>query len=230
MLKCQGGKNAKMVTILYFYCGIRGWFFSLSLSHYSPVFLECGSYNGNNALSLPSAGIEWGNDYELLFLCFSPLHNLIVSLRPCSERERMGLGWTHLFAEGVPRARPSPVFSPVLQLCQPWATNEMPWEPHQTYLGDLWHLQSKAFHITSTETSTLSKQLCYVKFYWERKCLENFLQVHSSSLTLTQVSDHLGGLGSQLAELIPSSGSEVILNLASSWCTFSTSLIFFSFF
>lgn len=105
----------------------------------------------------PSAGIKWGNDYEVLSLCFSPLCNLIVSLRPCSERKRMGLGWIHLFAGGVPRASLSPVFSLVLQLCQPWATNEMLWEPHQTYLGSLLHLQSKAVHITYTETSTLSK-------------------------------------------------------------------------
>lgn len=130
----------------------------------------------------------------------------------------MGLGWIHLFAGGVPRARLSPVFSLVLQLCQPWATNEMLWEPHQTYFGDLLHLQSKAFHITSIETSALSKTALLCRVLLEKEMSWEFSQVHSSSLTLTQVSGHLGGPGSYLVELISYSGSGVILNLASSWC------------
>lgn len=40
-------------------------------------------------------------------------------------KERMGFGWIPLLIGSILRARLSPVFSLVLQLCQPWVTNDM---------------------------------------------------------------------------------------------------------
>lgn len=90
MLKCQGGKKCQNGNNHFiFIVGWGGDFLSLSFTvlqffwHVVNIMEQCPLP--------PSAGIKWGNDCKVPPLCFSPLHSLIVSLRPCSERE-WGLG------------------------------------------------------------------------------------------------------------------------------------------
>lgn len=161
----------------------------------------------------PSTGIKWGNHYEVPFLCFFPVRNPIVSGRPCPERERMGLGWLLLFIGVFPgqgflqfSLLSSNHVNPELQM-------KCSWQPRWTYLGELSHLSwgslapaKQGFHITSTETSTLSKTalLCEVllgkEMSWEFFTVQCVTKVDSFSLTLTQISGPLGGPGSQCVE------------------------------
>lgn len=51
------------------------------------------------------------------------------------------------------------------------------WQPHRTYLGDLFaRAKQRASMSLPQKLQPCQKQLCYVKFYWERKCPENFPQ------------------------------------------------------
>lgn len=154
----------------------------------------------------PSAGIKWGNYYEVPFHCFFPLCNPLYPY-DLVLKERMGLGWIPLFM-GVFSGQGFLQFS---LLSSSYVNLESQvkcsWQPHWTYLGDLLHLQGKGFHITSIETSTLSKTalLCEVllgkEMSWEFSIVQRVTKVHSSSLTLTQISGHVGGPGSQHVEL-----------------------------
>lgn len=205
MLKCQDGKwcqNGNNSFVLITELGVI--FFSLSLFY--NFFWNVVNIMETMSSPSPSVGIKWGNYYEVPFLCFFPLCNPIVSLQPCLK-ERIGLGWLPLLIGGIFRARLSPIFSLVLQPCQPWVWVKCSWQPHWTYLGDLLHLQSKGFHIISIETSALSKTalLCEVllgkEMSWEFSIVQRVTKVHSSSLTLTQISGHFGGPGSRHVEL-----------------------------
>lgn len=102
-------------------------------------------------------------------LCFSPLHSRIVSLGLVLREN--GVGWTHLFAEGVPRARPSQFLScppTVSTLSHKWnALNTSPdlsWGPLAP--------TKQSLPYNFLKLPALSKQLCYVKL-----CGKNVLKI-----------------------------------------------------
>lgn len=184
----------------------------------------------------PSLSLELSE--VMIMRCFSFVSSLSVTpLYPYSlvlkERE-WGLGG---FKEGVPRAKLSLVFSLVLQLWQPWTTNEMlsttpqdlswgPLVPAKRRLPYLFHRNFNSVKNSFVIWSFI-RNGNVLRIFYSSACYKN------SSLLSDTHSGFWPLWWSRLLVcwiVIPCSSSEVILNLTSSWCMFSISSILFYFF
>lgn len=170
----------------------------------------------------PSAGIKWGNYYEVPFLCFFPLCNPLYPY-DLVLKERMGLGWIPLFM-GVFSGQGFPQFS-LLSSGYGYVNLESQmkcsWQPHWTY-PPAPARQRLPYHF-HRNFSPVKNSFVMWSFIGKGNVLRIFYSsvCYESSLLLSDTrSDFWPSWWSWLSEcwtMIPCSGSEVVLNLVSSW-------------